>query len=128
MLWYVRDEREVGDGHLTADEPLLLGQHAVEDAEHALDLVLVALLRARDLLVVEEREPGSLAKVWALARRLEEQPLQLLVLVLAGNRYLILRVVLVDDVLDDRVRFPIDRCGSARGMAQDETEVAHQSV
>ena len=45
------DERDVRDRALAADEPArgLLREHAVEHAEHALRLLLVALDRARDL-------------------------------------------------------------------------------
>lgn len=58
-----RDEAEVGDGALAADEPLLLGEHALEDAEDAQDLLLVPLDGARDFLRVLAEEPEGLAEV-----------------------------------------------------------------
>lgn len=61
----LRDEAEVRDRQFAADEPFLLREHALEDAEHAQDLLLVPLDRARDLLRVEELEPRDLAEVGA---------------------------------------------------------------
>lgn len=58
-----RDEAEVGDGALAVDEPLLLGEHALEDAKDAQDLLLVPLNSARDFLRVLAEEPEGLAKV-----------------------------------------------------------------
>ena len=56
---------------------------------------------------MEEGEPGSLAEVWALTGRLEEQPLELLVLVrVRRSGELVLGVVLVDDIDEDRVGLP----------------------
>ena len=74
---HVREERKVRRGRLAADQILTCSEHALEDTEHTLNLVLVALDRARDLLGVEEAEPRRLAKVRALAGRLEVQPLEL---------------------------------------------------
>ena len=102
-----RDERDVSDSGLVAYEPLPLGQDTLEDTEDTQDLVLVALLCGGDLLRVEECEPGGLTEVRALAGRLEEQPLQLDVLVCVGrSRDLVLRIVLVDEVDDNRVGLP----------------------
>lgn len=56
-------------------------------------------------MVVEE-EPRRLAVVRALAGRLEEEPLQLLEAVLAGDGDLVLWVVLVDEIQEDRVGLP----------------------
>ena len=72
---HLRDERKVGDRGLASNEPLRLRKDTIEDTEDALDLVLVALNCAWDLLRVVEREPRRLAVVRALARGLEEQPL-----------------------------------------------------
>lgn len=58
-----RDEAEVGDGAPAADEPLLRGEHALEDAEYAQDFFLVPLDGARDLLRVLAKEPEGLAEV-----------------------------------------------------------------
>lgn len=106
----VLDERQVGNGSLPSNKPLLLGQHAVEHAEHARYLVLVTLNRARNLLAVELGKPGILAEVRALSGHLEAQPLELLVPVgLGGGRDFVVRVVLVDEVRQNRGRLPV-RC------------------
>lgn len=72
-----RHERHVGESHLVADKPLgigrLGGQDALEDTEDALDLVGIPLDSRRELLLVEVLEPAALAKVRALAARLEVQ-------------------------------------------------------
>lgn len=97
-----REERQVCDGELATNEPLLLGEYIIQDAKYTLDLVLVALNRAGHLLRVEDGEPGELTEVRALARGLEKQPLELGVLlacVCDGN--FVLRVVLVHKVGDD---------------------------
>ena len=106
---HLRDERYISDSRLVADEPLLLREHAVEDAEHTLDLVLVALNRAGHLFGVVEREPAHLAEVRALAGRLEVEPLELTVVFVGArrDRDLALLVVLVDDVLDYSVGLPV---------------------
>lgn len=59
----VRDEAQVRDGELVAEEPLLLGEHAFEDAEHAQGLLLVPFDRAGDLLRMGADEPNGLAEV-----------------------------------------------------------------
>jgi hypothetical protein len=65
----------VGKGHPVADQPLGVGgfggQHAVDDAQHALDLAAVTLDGRRDLLRVQVLELAGLAKVGALAAYLE---------------------------------------------------------
>ena len=98
-----RDERKICDRHLVPDKILLLREHALQNAEHTLDLVVVPLDRARDLLRVELLEPRGLTEVWTvsppqrheihhrtryapLTGNLEGEPLQLEVLVLAGTR------------------------------------------
>lgn len=80
----------------------LLSEVGVNDAEDAADLVGVAELGRRQLLMVEVGEPGLLSEVGALARHLEVQPLQLGVLGRAAGRVqLVVDVVLVDEVLQD---------------------------
>ena len=59
-----RDERQIRDRHLVPDQILLLREHRVEHPENALDLVVVPLDRAWDLLGVEKLEPRRLAEVW----------------------------------------------------------------
>jgi len=60
-----RDERQIRDRHLVPNQILLLGKHGVEHPENPLDLVIVSLDCARDLLVVGPLEPRGLAEVWA---------------------------------------------------------------
>ena len=49
----ILNEREVRNGRLVAYEPFLLGKDAIEDTKNTLDLLLVTLNRAGDLLGVE---------------------------------------------------------------------------
>ena len=108
---HLRDEGDVSDSRPAADEPLLFRKHAVEDAEHTLDLVHIALDRAGQLFRMVDREPAGLAEVRALAGRLEVKPLELSVVLVGARRDgdLVLVVVLVDDVLDYSVRLPVTR-------------------
>lgn len=78
----VRHESDIRNSHLAADQPLLFAQHTLKHAKHARNFVLVSLLCARDRLGMVLVEPRRLAEVRTLAGRLEEQPLELLVLVL----------------------------------------------
>lgn len=57
------DEREVRDGGLAPNEPLLLREHAFEHGENTLRLLLVPLDRARQFLRVVLQEPVRLAEV-----------------------------------------------------------------
>ena len=59
-----RDEGQIRDRHLVSDQILLLRKYRVEYPEDPLDLVVVPLDRARDLLRVEMLEPRRLTKVW----------------------------------------------------------------
>ena len=59
-----RDERQIRDRHLVPDQILLLRKHRVEYPEDPLDLVVVPLDRAWDLLGVEMLEPRRLTEVW----------------------------------------------------------------
>lgn len=59
----VRDEAQVRDGELVAEEPLLLGEHAFEDAENAQGLLLVPFDGAGDLLRMGADKPYGLAEV-----------------------------------------------------------------
>lgn len=70
-----RNEGEVGDRRLVADEPARrLGlEDVLEDGQDALDLGLVAGECVGDLLGREEGEVGGLAEVGALAGGLEEE-------------------------------------------------------
>lgn len=63
------DPREVGDGHLVADEPARgrPRQVQLEHRPHALHLLRVPLDGRRQLLVVHAREPDRLPVVGALA-------------------------------------------------------------
>ena len=58
-----RDERQICDRHFVLDKILLLREHLVQHAKHPLDLVVVPLDRARQLLGVETLKPRRLAKV-----------------------------------------------------------------
>ena len=57
-----------------------------------------------------KEEPACLAEVRALAGSLEVQPLELdeLLVVASRNGDLVFGIVLVNDVLDDRVRLPAE--------------------
>ena len=81
----------------------MLGEDIVEHAEHALGLILVAFDCAGYILGSQKLVPAQLAEVRALARRLEEQPLQLSASLVSGNGDLVLGVVFVDDVENDCV-------------------------
>jgi len=59
-----RDERQVRDRHLVSNQILLLREHVVQYLEHPLDLIVVPLNCAWDLLGVESLEPRRLAEVW----------------------------------------------------------------
>ena len=61
----VRDEREVCDARLVADEVPPRREGFLEHAEHAQGLILVPLDHARELLAREEDEPPGLAKIRA---------------------------------------------------------------
>ena len=74
---YIREEDKVGRSRFVADEPLLLRQDALKHAQNTPNLVPVAFDGAGNLLRVERDEPGRLAEVGALARGLEEEPLEL---------------------------------------------------
>lgn len=124
----VRDERHVDDGQLPADEPLLLGQDTLQDAEHTQDLFGIAFDSTWNLFAMQVLEPEGLAEVRAasvwrhckklsrwrasrqdlpLAGRLEEQPLQLRGLVAIGTcGDIVLGVVLVHEVQHDRIGLP----------------------
>ena len=127
----LRDEGDVGDGALAADEPFLLGEHALKYAEDTHDLLGVALDRAGHLLRVIHEEPACLSVIWAamkmdmsvgiaytgrwedrdapLSGCLEEKPLQLMVLLVGiRDRDTVLGVVLVDEVLHDSAGLPDD--------------------
>lgn len=61
------NEGKVGNGGLSPDEPLLLGQDTLKNAPDTLDLVYVALLCAWDFLGMEECKPCGLPEVGTLA-------------------------------------------------------------
>ena len=60
-----RDERQVRDRHLVPNQIFLFREDGVEHPKHPLDLVIVPLDSARDLLGVGLLEPHRLAEVWA---------------------------------------------------------------
>ena len=102
-MFCLRYEGDVSDSHLPANEPLLLRQDGLQDAQNALDFVAVPVDSAGNLLRVEVGEPSSLAEVGALARGLEVEPLKLMVALVAGYRDPVLGVVLINQVLDDSI-------------------------
>jgi len=53
--WY---ERQVCDGTLPTDKPVLAREHALEDTEDTKNLFAVSLDRAGKLLVVQVQKPG----------------------------------------------------------------------
>ena len=56
---------------------------------------------------MEEAKPGRLAKVWALARDLEDEPLQRLELFRSGlEGKVALLVVRLDEILENCARLP----------------------
>ena len=63
-----RDERQIRDGCLISNEIArgTLGEDRLKDAKDALDLAIVSLDGAGDLLAVEFLEPRGLAKVWSV--------------------------------------------------------------
>ena len=75
----------------------------VDDAEHALDFVGVAIDGGFDSLFwVEEGEPGFLAKVGALAGDLEVEPAEGGVLLFGGGVVKCVGFVVgVDEIFDD---------------------------
>lgn len=107
-----REESHIRKGHLVADEPLgisgLGGQHALNDAQDAPDLAVVALDGGRDLLRVQVSEPAGLAEVRALPAHLEVQELVAEVPLLQGAVRDAVGggVVLLDYVLVDGARLP----------------------
>lgn len=102
------NERNVCYSRLATNQPLLLGQDTLQHAQDALYLIAVALLCAQDLLAVASNEPRCLSVVWALPRRLEEQPLQLLILLRSiGDGDLMLWIVTFHEVKHNRTRFPV---------------------
>ena len=60
-----RNERQIRDRHIVPDQILLVREDGVEDPEHPLDLVVVSLDRARNLLRVGLLEPDGLSEVRA---------------------------------------------------------------
>ena len=101
------DPRQISIGALVTDQVLglLLLQVGVDDTKHALDLIGIALLGTRQLLLMKGAEPGFLTEVGALTGDLEGEPLQELVLLSgAGIGEAALGVVGVDEVLDDSTR------------------------
>lgn len=103
-----RQERRIGKAILPTNEPLTTLQRAIQHARNPPDLVVVPLLCARNGLVVESVEPGSLAKVRALAGHLEVQPLlgRVVVRSALGEAEGVLLVISLDKVFDDGAGFP----------------------
>lgn len=63
----LRNKGDISNSELVAYEPLLLRQDGLKHTQYTLDLVLVTIYRARDLLGVEDAEPDSLAEIGTLA-------------------------------------------------------------
>lgn len=78
-----RNERQISDGRPVTCQPSLLGENGVEHTEDTVDLVLVPLDGARQMIGVGEGEPCELPVVRALTGALEKEPLQQRVLVIA---------------------------------------------
>lgn len=64
---HLRNKGDISDSELVAYEPLLLGQDGLKHTQYTLDLVLVTIYRARDLLRMEDAEPDSLTEIGTLA-------------------------------------------------------------
>lgn len=87
----------------------MLAENRLQYAKDALDLTAVSLHGAGDFLGVIVEEPGNLAEVRALTRGLEVEPLKLGILLFAiTDEYLVLLVVLLDEVLKNSIGFPVD--------------------
>jgi len=98
------NERNVSNTAFPANQPLLLRENALEDAPYTNGLLLIALNRAGDLLLMVDLEPDCLAKVGALPGGLEEKPLQLMNFVFWRSRgYFVRGVILLDKVGDDGI-------------------------
>lgn len=116
-----RDEGEIGNRALPPNEPrpilarghLLLRQDLFQDARDALNFLDVAVEGAGQILVVELLEPGGLAVVGALTRRLEVEELPGLVRLGTAGREadFVACVVLFDEVLDDGPGLPQGNVG-----------------
>ena len=102
-----RQERQIRIAALAPHQVLLALQARIQHLGDALDLVLVAVLRRLDLLMMIDGKPGGLAEVGALPGHLKHQVLVLVILVRGGFRVqLIFRVVVLDEVLDDGAGLP----------------------
>lgn len=118
-----RNKRQVGDRQLVPNQVLLFRENALEYPEDPLDLVVVPLDRARNLLSVEVMEPRCLTEVRTvsscqimllvppkihvpLTRNLEGKPLELEVLFLTGARQFMVLIVMVNQVLQNRESLP----------------------
>ena len=125
----LRDEGQVCNGELVADQPLTLREYTVEDAYNADDLLPVAFDRAGQLFAMEVVEVERLAVERSLIGYLEGHPLELQELVLfTGCGDPVFRVVLGDEVRQDGTRVPAQKyedCSSTRAscMSVPEGEV-----
>ncbi|CAG8536906.1 9967_t:CDS:2, partial [Acaulospora colombiana] len=126
----VLDEGEIGDGALVSDQPMgLLAQDVVQDAEDALDFILEPATYRRDTLGVIEHEPLAVAEGRSLVGSLVEEPyrrevryalssaeaearkrtsVKIGLLLLVGDKELLLRIVAFGNVLEDGVALPDD--------------------
>ena len=59
----IRDEADIGSAVFLADEPPVLGEDALQNAEDTDDLLLVSFDGRWDLLSMVHAEPGCLAVV-----------------------------------------------------------------
>ena len=103
----LRDEGQVCNGELVADQPLTLREYTVEDTYDADDLFPVAFDRAGQLFAMEVVEVERLAVERSLIGDLEGHPLELQELVLfTGCGDSVFGVVLGDEVRQDGTRVP----------------------
>ena len=61
----IRDEADIGSAVFLADEPPVLGEDALQNAEDTDDLLLVPYDGTGDLLGCKQQEPARLAVVWS---------------------------------------------------------------
>ena len=113
------DESDIGIGILITHKPrsvriapaillFLLRQMPLQDARHAINFLSIALNNARHGLGMVSLEPHNLPVIRSLARDLEVEPLLRVVGLWRPGRETeaVLRVVALDEVLEDGAGFP----------------------
>ena len=63
----IRDEADIGSTVFLADEPPVLGEDAVQNAEDTDDLLLVPDDGTGNVLRCKQQEPARLAVVWSVS-------------------------------------------------------------